>query len=367
MTTIVPTPSYTSLMVDFWRLPFGRRQEPTHKTLGENLSPWALADRRRHSPSVTCSQQLRSLGFSTRNAGITSATGSTQSAFPLFSKLPPELRNQIWQEALPRDDEVPPALFFYKKGCWAVRTLTEGDDGYIPGQPENNIACEFRHDKLDLARIELPLVEVNREARSIAFAWARDKGYSIRNVEDRPVILRPFDPARDVIYISPSRWTTFLNEPGDRLFEPDLVGRNAKIRAHLGRIAVPESFISGGDTFSASDWDDTYPDVRSLYIVIDPSQELDREACGTGSKSTRIPSYWRLQTIAADASHHGVDESEQQRQSEPWESVIRKALLAFQDGRAEQGNSELSVEPIWVARESVYESAPDSCMYTYIY
>jgi hypothetical protein len=91
---------------------------------------------------------------------------ATDSAFPLFPALPPELRNQIWCEALP--DDVKPALFFPKNGLWGLRHLTEADWDYNPDWDEANWNFDWNHKLLDKVQYEVPLVFVNREARSIA-------------------------------------------------------------------------------------------------------------------------------------------------------------------------------------------------------
>jgi len=288
-------------------------------------------------------------------------------AFPLFSNLPPELRNQIWHEALPHDDDVQPALYFYKTGCWNSRMLVEEDEGYMPGQPGNNLTLEFRHDKLDLARVEVPLAKANTEAQSIVLAWAREKGYCVRTERGGPVILRAFDPYRDILYIAQSRWITFLDEPSERLFWPDLVHKNIQVRAHIWRIAVPESFIWNQATNLAnfvSDWDYNYTCIKKLYIIIDPPEELDREATETSSDNNEVPSYWRLKELQVASSWDGEawtrkgnmddgiehDHTNNQLQ-QPWPPVLDEATLKFQNGLTEVGNTQFEIQPSLISRE----------------
>lgn len=89
-------------------------------------------------------------------------------AFPFFSSLSAELRHQIWQDALPA--KVEQALYFYKKGCWSPRHLTEADEEYDPENDELNLNFEFHCNLLDHILIEAPLSLINCEARSIALA-----------------------------------------------------------------------------------------------------------------------------------------------------------------------------------------------------
>ena len=109
--------------------------------------------------------------------------------------------------------------------CRALaRRLSKSDEGYDPENDENNLNLEFRHDLLDDAQFEVPLVFVNREARRTALAWVRKQGIEIRPRENRqyPVFVRPFDPMRDALYVALDKWHDFLCEPDDRQSQPDL-------------------------------------------------------------------------------------------------------------------------------------------------
>jgi hypothetical protein len=172
------------------------------------------------------------------------AAATNSSTFPLFSSLAPELRDQIWRDALP--DKVGPALYFYREGCWCPRYLLPSDEEYDPQDHDLNLNFEFRHDLLDVVQFEVPLFFVNREARDIALAWVREHGIEIRAREDRqsPVFVCPFNPIRDVLYIALDKWDEFLREPDDRGFQPDLVERLMTVKsADVPCIAVPEALF----------------------------------------------------------------------------------------------------------------------------
>lgn len=172
------------------------------------------------------------------------AAATNSSSFPLFSSLPLELRDQIWRDALP--DEVGPALYFYRKGCWCPRRLLQSDEEYDPTNQELNLNFEFRHDLLDVVQFELPLFFVNREARNIALAWVREHGTEIRALEGRQslVFVCPFNPIRDVLYIALDKWDDFLREPDDRCFQPDLLEQLISVKpADITRIAVSEALL----------------------------------------------------------------------------------------------------------------------------
>lgn len=175
------------------------------------------------------------------------AVATTSSIFALFSSLPLELRDQIWRAALP--DEIPPALYFYKKGGWCP---TDEND---PENDESNVNFKYRHDLLDVVQLEVPLFFVSREARRIALAWVREHGIEIRAREDRrsPVFVCPFNPVRDVLYIAVDKWNEFLCEPHDRMCQPDMVEKYIHSEAvNITRIAIPEELFRGEGEVAAA-------------------------------------------------------------------------------------------------------------------
>ncbi|OBT88500.1 hypothetical protein VE02_03468 [Pseudogymnoascus sp. 03VT05] len=161
--------------------------------------------------------------------------------FTRFSKLPPELRNQIWNDALLTKDR--PALFPYQDGCWHPIYLSESDEGYIANT--DNIRLEFNSDLLEPIPIEIPVCLVNREARDAAIAWAHRQGARIISLGDmqRHVFGRLFDNEQDTLYVGLSNFADFFVEPYNRLAEPDLFGRIVGSGPSLRFIAVPEALL----------------------------------------------------------------------------------------------------------------------------
>jgi len=204
------------------------------------------------------------------------AAATNSSTFPLFSSLPREQRNQIWRDALP--DNVGPALYFYRKGCWCPRRLSKSDEGYDPENDELNLNFEFRYDLLDDIQFEMPLVFVNREARGIALAWVREQGIEIRPREDRQytVFVRPFDPMRDALYITLDKWDDFLREPDDRLFQPDLFEQPVGIESDLTRIAVPEALLRS-EVATLPEMFQYFFNLKVLFIIVDGSAVRDSD------------------------------------------------------------------------------------------
>ncbi|KAI0837990.1 hypothetical protein F5Y06DRAFT_58743 [Hypoxylon sp. FL0890] len=188
--------------------------------------------------------------------------------FTLFPNLVPELRDLIWRATLP--NYIRPTLFFYRRGCWRPRRLTESDKGYLPDDDIDNMELRFRHDLLDNdAQFNVPIFYVNREARSIALAWVREQGIQIRSRADGQLhFVRPFDVQRDVLYVPDDRWKDFCEEASDKLAGPELMDRAATLEAEIERLAVSENLFSQ-DRFiwlpEATSW---YDHIREVLVVV---------------------------------------------------------------------------------------------------
>lgn len=223
------------------------------------------------------------------------AAAIESSTFPLFSSLALELRDQIWRDALP--PKVGPALYFYRKGCWYARRLSESDEGYGPENDEHNLNVEFRHDLLDDVQLEVPLVFVNREARRVALTWIREQGLKIRPRKDRqhPVFVRPFDPMRDVLYIALDKWVDFLCEPEDRLFQQDLIEQLVDVKSEVTRIAVPEALLRH-EVATLPEMLTYFFDLKVLFIIVDAQPDLQ-----SADNDMREQRWWELGSVGGAA------------------------------------------------------------------
>ncbi|OBT67273.1 hypothetical protein VE03_02635 [Pseudogymnoascus sp. 23342-1-I1] len=175
----------------------------------------------------------------------TTIAESGPSTFTCFPNLPPELRNQIWNQALLEKDR--PALFSYRSGCWNPLYLTQSDKGYIPNT--DNILLEFRGSLLKPVPVEVPLYFVNHEARRAALNWAERNGTKIPakmpplEKSQRHIFGRLFDKDNDMLYVALNNFADFLIEPYHRMAEPDLFGRIVDPGPSLRYIAVPEALL----------------------------------------------------------------------------------------------------------------------------
>ncbi|KAF4967694.1 hypothetical protein FSARC_4754 [Fusarium sarcochroum] len=182
--------------------------------------------------------------------------------FTLFPNLPPELRNQIWHQALPELSQ--PGLFSYhRKGCWQPKWLTPEDWDYYPGDYDN-IRFEFRHDLITMP-VEMPLFFVNCEARDIALPWIRDNDIEIRFSEDRLHFIRRLDSELDALYLPMEKMLDFDMEPVDRMFEPDLIERMLSEITHLRHFAMSEEFFHTEEILPEA-WGSF--GIRVLYVIV---------------------------------------------------------------------------------------------------
>ncbi|CEJ82813.1 hypothetical protein VHEMI02860 [[Torrubiella] hemipterigena] len=120
--------------------------------------------------------------------------------FPSFTRLPRELRDQIWYYALPDDDS--PALFSYVKGFVRpfIYDCPLGHKWY-----GHKVGMRFYHEELDPVPVDAPLLHVNAESASAAIAWAEEKGYIVSHdmEKDCPAISRRMDRHHDILYFPP--------------------------------------------------------------------------------------------------------------------------------------------------------------------
>ncbi|GKZ70435.1 hypothetical protein AnigIFM50267_006082 [Aspergillus niger] len=119
--------------------------------------------------------------------------------FPLFSRLPAELRVQIWEETLPKF--VRP-LYFYRAGCWTLENV--GKKG---------VDVRFNHRLLSID-FEVPILSVNREAFRVTLSSMKSQGINAHvTVKKSIVFRRSFNPKLDTLFISEDQFRDFFWEP----------------------------------------------------------------------------------------------------------------------------------------------------------
>jgi hypothetical protein len=201
------------------------------------------------------------------------ATTPNTATFPQFSALAGELRNQIWNYALPDTHEREPSLFFYRMGLWSWQDAADGL-GYD---------LVFRDDLLE-RHIEAPIAFVNREARGIAMRRIRELGLVTRARSGQcPVFIRDFEPEVDAIYIKPNQLHSVVQELIDTMTDPSNEGRNFSMSFRYRKIAMSEtSLISNIEREDRSEGIVGIADllnyvcsVREVLVVVNTPADLE--------------------------------------------------------------------------------------------
>lgn len=199
-----------------------------------------------------------------------SAAGESNGAgsFPHFPRLPPEVRLQIWQAALPVD--LLPILHPYEEGHYRYF--------WTPRRNREHFDWIWSSDLLPNYIIQAPLLAVDSEARSTMLQWATRQRCKLRPrmSPTRPVYLRDFDVNYDAIYLPYGQVPALGWEYWSRTMQPPLVLADSSGSSSLRKLAIPEvAFISNQDIKSLCDTICTAQgSVDCLYILTSPPGEL---------------------------------------------------------------------------------------------
>ncbi|KAK5997297.1 hypothetical protein PT974_02652 [Cladobotryum mycophilum] len=154
------------------------------------------------------------------------AQTAPEASFPQFSRLPIELRQQIWEAATPEQDL--PAVFFFS---WR----------WSPSF-RNNMGGADR-----LVQLPMPATMwVCREARNTLMKQFQNKGYEIQFREETKghILVRRYEPGYDYLYVTPLAW----DEEFSALFP--MIARLSSVDPVLGEmceavqeLALPASIV----------------------------------------------------------------------------------------------------------------------------
>ncbi|KAG6004662.1 hypothetical protein E4U43_000702 [Claviceps pusilla] len=199
-------------------------------------------------------------------------------SFPQFGRLPIEIRHLIWREYLSLHCQLDkPTLYLYSKNLFLKHLDPEHEDERYAGishTPSVEISPP-------------PSLLVNSEARSATLQWARtgdvELGRRPRTTPRRrgQVFTRPFDPARDVLYVSRDKWDEFceLSFDGDGLEETT---------AQIQHLAFPAftAYYSFAELGYLMGW---FTSLKTLSSVWGPLPELEY------ARTRRFVPEWRKQ------------------------------------------------------------------------
>lgn len=124
-------------------------------------------------------------------------------SFHHFNRLPAELRRQIYLEYLQPLN--PPTVYLYNKNLVLRYIDPDGEDERYAG---------ISHDPLVQVKTP-PSMHVNSEARAITMSWARSQNIRLyfRKETKGHILVRPWEPARDPLYVSREQWEEFCELP----------------------------------------------------------------------------------------------------------------------------------------------------------
>jgi hypothetical protein len=256
--------------------------------------------------------------------------------FTLFMDLPPELRLEIWQHAIPKVDV--PGLAIYKRGCWQPRFLTPSDWDYDDDDPDN-IRYEFRYDFLSVS-FDIPLTFVNREARGVALFWAQRSGIETQCNESQQYFQRRMNREIDTLYLPMDRMEDFEAEPLDRQSEEDMINRIVGVVPYIRHFAISEDLFHSEEPVPETlEW---FNNIETIYVVVgqQPDEHRHWEIVDRGGR----PIIWGVErgfemgdgeTILNDdlcqrimADKNGLGESLRSNHSQGWPLVIRLVTVA---------------------------------------
>lgn len=184
----------------------------------------------------------------------------------------------IWRFTLPQYTGAVLHVFSDEE-AWDRTVATEADVDYDWAHPYEsaNISLVFRIDRLCQARYEAPVAFVCRESAGVVRAWAHAHGIQTRTNAERhyPYFVRPFDPARDTLYIPTAVFGDFLGSSYERAAQPDMIEQMYHENAvSLRRLAVHDVLLRDGHW--ARDLFKIYSAVDELLVIVHAPYPPDR-------------------------------------------------------------------------------------------
>uniref|UniRef100_A0A8H7NE80 2EXR domain-containing protein n=1 Tax=Bionectria ochroleuca TaxID=29856 RepID=A0A8H7NE80_BIOOC len=266
------------------------------------------------------------------------------STFHLFPKLPPEIRSQIWECALPT---LEPGVHFFRAGCWTPRYLTPTDDEYERDDLDYNRYAMFDNTRINKTWLAVSIVDVNREARQAALRWAQGHHLQLCFPQERQelVFLRHYNLEEDTLYVTPGRWERFVQE----LMAPDdmrFMNNSFSLTSYIDRIVIPDSFFEEAiptlrQMFQTHDLEALYVSETSLEPVsdgFDPSYQYEPSGGSIASWNSE------LQRFDFEAGNEEMDRT-------GWRQLLNQAAEALVESFAAcRREKELSIMAVRLYR-----------------
>ncbi|OOF94543.1 hypothetical protein ASPCADRAFT_208213, partial [Aspergillus carbonarius ITEM 5010] len=160
---------------------------------------------------------------------------------------------------------------------------------------------------LNHIHITTPLFFMNRETRAIAHKWARKLNLTFRRVpliqnqvqnqnqnssnqiqqlpppptSTHGIYTRPFNPTTDILYTTAGNILDLIHGPFDRLDQPDLNGRGARLDFEIRYLAVSADVVLTDPEFVSDVLEmGIMPEI--VYVVVGKQPEWLGEGVGVG-------------------------------------------------------------------------------------
>ncbi|KAF2148870.1 hypothetical protein K461DRAFT_297357 [Myriangium duriaei CBS 260.36] len=225
----------------------------------------------------------------------------TPTSFTLFTRLPPELRLNIWKFALPiRQNESILYHYKFKLGCWRSRPIDSSDQHLTKFLAISKEVVDFNYDLLQRPVLQLPLAFVNHEARAETLSWDKRGTLSLLPATNAPTdstFVRSFDPDKDILHFDVTEWDHLLEEvveamsrPRSRVDDSLVSWSDAKYIALYKDILQKTNF---GLTICFLLWF-CFKSLEKIFIVVDGTMQSD------GCDPEQIPFGWRQEAVIAE-------------------------------------------------------------------
>ncbi|KAF2223551.1 hypothetical protein BDZ85DRAFT_261782 [Elsinoe ampelina] len=160
---------------------------------------------------------------------------------PGFPDLPAELRDAIWQAALP--EHLYSGIYRWHPGLWSWDLVPEGDIEYCANFPDS-LRLEFNYRDFRGPSFNAPMLFVNHESRSVFLSELRKLKVTLVEVENDSSrrFRRLFRVERDVMFIASDDSLEF-GEEAEKIAWAHFMDRSTGKTPTRFTIAVSESLI----------------------------------------------------------------------------------------------------------------------------
>ncbi|RAH68413.1 2EXR domain-containing protein [Aspergillus aculeatinus CBS 121060] len=208
-----------------------------------------------------------------------------------FSRLPAEIRLMIWEAALP--DPIGKPLFFWRRAPWrpaAARNSMGGDYDLI------------HPDDMGHFKIEIPLLQVNKEAERVAKEWIQRQLPPLTRLRtNQTAASRRFNAGRDVVFCTDNQFPDFVAEVENlyRVMGSPDARKYIKKENLIRTVALPQQILEDHpDKLQQIFRGGIQAWCHDLYIIVDAPADLRQIEPGSGEQwDWQVPQRWELEVL----------------------------------------------------------------------